>query len=220
MESYPALAAIFAYDYANARPLPLALNSPGGNVGIGTTTPRSPLDVVGNWDGEFGAVNIAGRYPTLRFTGDAQTANESWIIHMGSLRPGNLEFYRRSGAQPWVNSLTLDLNGNIGIGTSTPQSRLEIAGQDAVRAVGFQPFITLVDSGAGNARSAIQCVGGDVFLESESFINASNPNAYAKLNSQLRSPYVAEQISRSRSRWTRQLRKVRSSLSTKIRRAV
>ena len=182
MEGYQIFGTLFAYDYLNMRPLPLLLNHPGGHVGIGTTAPRSPLEVLGNWDGEFGTVNIAGGYPTIRLTGDSQTANQSWIMHMGSSRPGNLEFYRRSGTQPWASTLTLDQNGNIGIGSIAPQSRLEISGQDALRAVGFQPFLTLMDSSAGNARGRIQNVGGELLLESENFINASKPNAYAKLN--------------------------------------
>jgi hypothetical protein len=39
--------AIYAYNYNASTPLSLALNSPGGNVGIGTLTPQNTLDVNG-----------------------------------------------------------------------------------------------------------------------------------------------------------------------------
>jgi hypothetical protein len=39
--------AVYAYDYTAHAPLPLALNSPGDNVGIGTLTPGATLDVNG-----------------------------------------------------------------------------------------------------------------------------------------------------------------------------
>jgi hypothetical protein len=59
--------------------------------------------------------------------------------------------------------------GNIGIGTSTPSSRVEIVGQDGLAVTGFQPFITLRDANANNARSFVQGVNGDIALIPDSF---------------------------------------------------
>ncbi len=37
--------AVYAFNYGTSSPIPLLLNSPGGNVGIGTTTPGALLQV-------------------------------------------------------------------------------------------------------------------------------------------------------------------------------
>jgi hypothetical protein len=76
--------------------------------------------------------------------------------------------------------LRLDNNGNVGIGSATPVGKLEVVAQDALRLVGYQPFLTILDSSAGYARSRIQGAGGDMIFESESYLNGSDPNAYAK----------------------------------------
>jgi hypothetical protein len=56
--------------------------------------------------------------------------------------------------------MRIDSSGNVGIGTSSPGSRLEVVAQDAIRITGFQPFQTLRDSGDSNKGSRIQTASG------------------------------------------------------------
>jgi hypothetical protein len=161
-----------------------------GNVGIGTTTPSGRLQVAGDWDGEQGALQLSGHRPTLRFTGDADTGNQSWLMHLGGVGPGSLYFFRKTGPAAWSPVLALNPNndvilnpesGNVGIGSPNPVGKLEVVGQDALRLIGFNPFLTLFDSNAGYARSRIQGVGGDVDLFTESYLNGANPFSFLKL---------------------------------------
>jgi hypothetical protein len=50
---------------------------------------------------------------------------------------------RDAPEQPLVERLRITSDGKIGVGTSMPQSRVEIAAQDGLRLTGYQPFITL-----------------------------------------------------------------------------
>ena len=157
----------------------------GGNVGIGTNTPTSKLDVRGDWANEQGALQLLGSKPTLRFTGGADVGNHSWILHLGTDGPGNLGFFRRTGAGLFSYSLVMgSTTGNVGIGQVDPNvlpSKLQVSGQDALAMAGFQPFLTFRDSSAGGAISRIQGVGGSLSLQTENFINGSNPGGLITL---------------------------------------
>jgi hypothetical protein len=82
------------------------------------------------------------------------------------------------------NGITINAaSGNVGIGGSpTPVAKLEVVGQDALRLIGYQPFLSLLDSNSGYASSRIQGVAGNLTFETESFINGSNPNNFAQLS--------------------------------------
>lgn len=100
-----------------------------GNVGLGTTDPGGRLHVVGDWDGEQGALQLSGLKPTLRFTGGFTQNHQSWIVHLGAHGPGNLEFMNRTGPGAYASVLALDpYEGNVGIGTSEPLAKLDVRG--------------------------------------------------------------------------------------------
>lgn len=72
--------------------------------------------------------------------------------------------------------IRLSNNGNVGIGSSQPVAKLEVVGQDAVRGIGYQPFFTLLDDNAGYARSRIQGAAGNLYFETEAYINSGDPS--------------------------------------------
>lgn len=169
MESYPVFGTLFAFDYNANRPLPLGINSPGGNVGIGTLSPAGKLHVAG------GGFAVTGA--SSPFVGAG-----SGVFMEGYPDFGTLFAYDYTANRP----LSLAINspgGNVGIGTLFPQSTLDIVSvQDALRMTGFQPFLTFLDNSSGNARSRIQSVGGEIFLATEGYLNGTKPHGYAKLN--------------------------------------
>ena len=78
---------------------------------------------------------------------------------------------------PWtINGNNVSYpSGNVGIGTTNPTSRLEISGQDGLAITGYQPFLTLRDTNAGNARGIISSGNGDLGFYTNSFIGGYPP---------------------------------------------
>jgi hypothetical protein len=94
-----------------------------GTFGVGTTAaPNGRMEVVGHWTGEEGALRITGDRPTIRLSGGAPTNDSSWILHLGSIGPGHLEFYRRTGPATWSMALGLTQNLTVKLSTLAPTS--------------------------------------------------------------------------------------------------
>src|SRR5207247_1962067 len=144
-----------------------------GNVGIGTNVPTPGYRwevngatrlTPGNGSVQFGSPN-----GELGMSISPTLGNRADVRFDGS----TLKLLASSGvgAPPAVNGITINTAGNVGIGGSlTPVAKLEVVAQDALRLVGYQPFLTILDSNAGYARSRIQGYDGNIVLEPESFL--------------------------------------------------
>jgi len=137
-------------------------------VGIGTTNPLSKLDIAATGDGA----------ELLRFS-----TERPWVFRQIYSGPStglqllstsglkNFEITAFNGANV-ATFLTDSVNPRVGIGTTTPVSKLDIVGQDAINITGFQPFITLRDTNSGGIRARIQNTFADIhFFTEASFAN-------------------------------------------------
>ena len=122
-----------------------------GNVGIGTTSPRGKLDIVGNTDNDTDFLTIqdndtsAGSHrPSIRFRSDT-----AQIGQIASLNNG----MRFSVGPTETSLLEIKSGGNVGIGTTSPSQKLHVVG--TVLIDGVLNYTGLTVKGAGAARPAV-----------------------------------------------------------------
>ncbi|MDP1619697.1 MAG: hypothetical protein Q8M12_01720, partial [bacterium] len=102
-----------------------------GNVGIGTTTPGSPL-TIGNWlTFESGVVGTA---PDIHFASQGLMASDtSMYLNFDGSNTGTGNFYIGKGALTNAATYLVSVlnNGNVGVGTTTPGTKFHIYDADS-----------------------------------------------------------------------------------------
>ncbi|MBI1288872.1 MAG: hypothetical protein GC178_14995 [Flavobacteriales bacterium] len=100
----------------------LAINSGGGNVGIGTSSPGSKLDVSGTITAGSGAGKISMSNDNVNGNITNNTGNFLFYTPVSTNY-----IWHVNGSQKMV----LDANGNLGVGTTTPYGRTHIITTDS-----------------------------------------------------------------------------------------
>ncbi len=114
----------------------IILNKGGGNVGIGTTTPLSLLQVNGNIAAKA-AADANNSYLLFQRSSDGYVGARLGNSYAFSGYGGHLVFETNDGGGPTslVERLRITNNGNVGIGITTPQNKLDVNGTIHSKAV-------------------------------------------------------------------------------------
>jgi hypothetical protein len=72
--------------------------------------------------------------------------------------------------------------GNIGVGTTTPTSKLDINASNALAIHGAAPFINFYDTSKASQRAAIQSIGGGLKLIGDSVFKGTNPSGFVHVD--------------------------------------
>jgi hypothetical protein len=114
-----------------------------GNVGIGTVNPSSKLDISGavkidtdgTYGSEYGMVGFGGTTDGYnRIFGRTTTADGLFLASA----TGRGIFFRANGGN--TDHMVVTASGNVGIGTTSPQTKLEVAG--VTTSLGFRTDVT------------------------------------------------------------------------------
>lgn len=134
-------------------------------VGVGPPPAASGIEI-----STSGAVSMTGGGPGVVTFGSPSAETGSSIQRGGNRADlrfdgSTLKLLASPGVGPpsSANGITINTSGNVGIGGSlTPVAKLEVVAQDALRLVGYQPFLTLLDANNGYAMSRIQGADGKI----------------------------------------------------------
>jgi len=103
-----------SYDSSQLGVNPKLIITSGGNVGIGTTSPGTPLHVKSSAQTKDGGIRLEDYGETT-----------AWDFFMDTANQLNIQYH--TGSSP---TLTI-ANGKVGIGTTNPQSKLHLYTKDA-----------------------------------------------------------------------------------------
>ena len=127
-----------------------------GNVGIGTTSPPSPLSIFGTGTSSPTAANAQQSYDNAIFRINS-FANSSVGLSIGSTG-SNVTHIQTSYNEGTTSPLTLNpFGGNVGIGTSSPQGLIDLTVSQAKTTTSGATFAQLGKTNESSGYAALQC---------------------------------------------------------------
>ena len=118
-----------------------------GNVGIGTAAPRAALDVTGNiiqsWANN--QLNVAQYLTGTQYKMGLESDSNNRVLYIQNQDADNVptraSIQFRTGSTP-STVVTIQQNGNVGIGASSPTAKLQVNG-DVMADNVFNPFLLM-----------------------------------------------------------------------------
>jgi hypothetical protein len=150
------------------------ISESGGNVGVGITNPSLKLQVAGNNTPDTDPVALALSDPTngneritlgydiINHWGTIQSINTGVAVKPLLLNPrgGTVGVgYTNAGA-----TAALVVNGNVGIGTTAPQSTLQVNGYIQLALTSGAPPAVDCDNAAEYGRMKVDAIGGKLYV--------------------------------------------------------
>ena len=118
---------VFAYNYgSNPGPLNLILNAPGGNVGLGTFTPGFPLTFPNTLGDKISLYGQSGNHFGFGIQGG--------LLQIYTDINANDIAFGFGQSSNFTETMRIKGNGNVGIGTNNPTSKLEVNGNAEIDA--------------------------------------------------------------------------------------
>jgi hypothetical protein len=119
----------------------------GGNIGIGTSSPNTKLDVWGTvrttvTSGYFADFTYLGN--TYTFGSGEATDNVDFKVAGGGTftSGGNFRFFTQVGGTTPTEKMRITPGGNVGIGTTSPREKLHVTGNTVIGSAGLNSYKT------------------------------------------------------------------------------